>query len=360
MLVKQTGPHNRTVWMPSSTLLPIFRESYLLPDVHQSDNWEEPELSQLYITCTTGAENGSKTVPDVLQSDNCAGSIRLMIDDLNSSSSGEISEFPILEKILTAMNKLRGMVFQGQYREDIPWESLSLEDFDKRTPPKLALAWVVKAYGDRTRMPNPVGLVFKRLRDGSFRSLPANWQERLPGEYLLALGIQPPQAQQPPLMPATTQPAEQEPPQHPPEPPASPEPFADTQDQDGQGPVPKPNIFKLYEENIGPLTPMLADILRDAEKTYPESWARDAFEIAVKNNHRSWAYVQGVLKKWQENGRDWEPASTRQRSNRGNHQQQTQTRPARSGHGSVGTDSTNTDDDAAALEVLRAQADLAT
>ena len=31
--------------------------------------------------------------------------------------------------------------------------------------------------------------------------------------------------------------------------------------------VERPNIFKLYEENIGPLTPLIADALKDAEET---------------------------------------------------------------------------------------------
>ncbi len=30
-------------------------------------------------------------------------------------------------------------------------------------------------------------------------------------------------------------------------------------------PPERPNIFKLYEENIGPLTPLIADALKDAE-----------------------------------------------------------------------------------------------
>ena len=40
----------------------------------------------------------------------------------------------------------------------------------------------------------------------------------------------------------------------------------------------RPNIFKLYEENIGPLTPLIADALNDAEKTYPPEWVAEALE----------------------------------------------------------------------------------
>ena len=66
----------------------------------------------------------------------------------------------------------------------------------------------------------------------------------------------------------------------------------------------QPNIFQLYEENIGPLTPLIADTLRDAEKNYPESWIRQAVEIAVANNVRKWRYIEAILQSWQDGGRD--------------------------------------------------------
>jgi DNA replication protein len=66
----------------------------------------------------------------------------------------------------------------------------------------------------------------------------------------------------------------------------------------------QPNIFRIYEENIGPLTPLIADTLRDAEKTYPESWIRQAMEIAVQNNVRKWNYIEAILRSWQDGGRD--------------------------------------------------------
>jgi DnaD/phage-associated family protein len=76
-------------------------------------------------------------------------------------------------------------------------------------------------------------------------------------------------------------------------------------------PPERPNIFKLYEENIGPLTPMLADALKDAEQTYPPEWVVEALEIAVKNNKRNLKYVEAILKHWKveghakkQNGRD--------------------------------------------------------
>jgi DnaD/phage-associated family protein len=66
----------------------------------------------------------------------------------------------------------------------------------------------------------------------------------------------------------------------------------------------RPNIFRLYEENIGPLTPLIADSLRDAEETYPEEWIEEAIQIAVANNVRRWNYIDRILSRWQEEGRD--------------------------------------------------------
>jgi DNA replication protein len=64
------------------------------------------------------------------------------------------------------------------------------------------------------------------------------------------------------------------------------------------------NIFQLYEANIGPLTPLIADALRDAEKTYQADWIEDAFRIAVERNKRNWHYIEAILHRWQEGGRD--------------------------------------------------------
>lgn len=63
------------------------------------------------------------------------------------------------------------------------------------------------------------------------------------------------------------------------------------------------NIFTLYHQNIGELTPLLADDLRDAEKTFPNEWFEDAFKEAVAHNARNWKYVLAILKRWKEKGR---------------------------------------------------------
>ena len=66
----------------------------------------------------------------------------------------------------------------------------------------------------------------------------------------------------------------------------------------------RPNIFNLYEQNIGPLTPMIADRLREAEASFPAVWIEEAIGIAVENNVRKWGYVQAILDGWQRQGKD--------------------------------------------------------
>lgn len=72
----------------------------------------------------------------------------------------------------------------------------------------------------------------------------------------------------------------------------------------------RPNIFVLYEQNIGPLTPLLAEQLQDAEKSYPASWIEDAFKEAAELNKRSWRYVQRILERWAADGKG-EPTARR-------------------------------------------------
>lgn len=67
---------------------------------------------------------------------------------------------------------------------------------------------------------------------------------------------------------------------------------------------PRPDIFTLYEQNIGLLTPMLAEELKEAEKLYPPSWLEDAFKEAVDLNKRSWRYIKRILERWAIEGKD--------------------------------------------------------
>ncbi len=68
-------------------------------------------------------------------------------------------------------------------------------------------------------------------------------------------------------------------------------------------PLEMPNIYKLYEQNIGMLTPMIAEELKLAEQEYPPQVILDAFRIANENNVRKWSYVRAILEDWTREGK---------------------------------------------------------
>lgn len=67
-----------------------------------------------------------------------------------------------------------------------------------------------------------------------------------------------------------------------------------------------PNIFALYEENIGTITPLIAEHLQDAEDRYSPEWIREAFREAVSLNKRNWRYIATILRRWETEGPDYE------------------------------------------------------
>ena len=67
---------------------------------------------------------------------------------------------------------------------------------------------------------------------------------------------------------------------------------------------PTVNIFAIYEQNIGMITPMIAEELKEAEKLYPSQWIEEAFKEAVTLNKRSWKYIARILERWASEGKD--------------------------------------------------------
>jgi DNA replication protein len=67
--------------------------------------------------------------------------------------------------------------------------------------------------------------------------------------------------------------------------------------------VERPSVYALYEQNIGLLTPILAERLQDAEGRYPQDWIEAAFEEAVTNNKRNWRYIERILERWAAEGK---------------------------------------------------------
>jgi DNA replication protein len=67
--------------------------------------------------------------------------------------------------------------------------------------------------------------------------------------------------------------------------------------------VDQPNAFRMYEQNIGPLTPLIADQISRAIEEYPGDWIEDAIAEAVTYNRRSWRYILRILENWTAAGR---------------------------------------------------------
>ena len=71
------------------------------------------------------------------------------------------------------------------------------------------------------------------------------------------------------------------------------------------GPVPAANApAQVYEQEIGLLTPGVAEALAAAGERYPEGWIGDALREAARQNARSWAYAEAILRRWEAEGRD--------------------------------------------------------
>lgn len=63
-------------------------------------------------------------------------------------------------------------------------------------------------------------------------------------------------------------------------------------------------IFDLYEKIIGIIPgAQIAQELMEAEKTYPAQWIEDAFDEAVAQDVRRWAYIRAILASWSNGGR---------------------------------------------------------
>jgi DnaD/phage-associated family protein len=66
--------------------------------------------------------------------------------------------------------------------------------------------------------------------------------------------------------------------------------------------IDRPSAFRLYEQNIGPLTPLVADQLIKALEVYPAQWVESAIGEAVSYNRRNWRYISRILENWLADG----------------------------------------------------------
>ncbi len=74
------------------------------------------------------------------------------------------------------------------------------------------------------------------------------------------------------------------------------------------------NVYALYEDTIGPITPQIAAALAEAEGLYPAAWIEDAFREAAELNKRSWRYIQRILERWDDEGREDDDAPSERRA----------------------------------------------
>lgn len=63
------------------------------------------------------------------------------------------------------------------------------------------------------------------------------------------------------------------------------------------------DIFSLYENNFGLLTPIIVEQLKDMESTYPNGWIAEAFTLASTLNKRRLSTVANILKRWEREGK---------------------------------------------------------
>ena len=63
-------------------------------------------------------------------------------------------------------------------------------------------------------------------------------------------------------------------------------------------------VIEKYENEIGILTPVIADMIAIAEQAYPTTWILEALDIAAQSNARSWKYVTAILARWKNEGKN--------------------------------------------------------
>ncbi len=68
----------------------------------------------------------------------------------------------------------------------------------------------------------------------------------------------------------------------------------------------RPNIYTLYEQNIGPLTALLGEELAEKPRRRIRLRGLRKFREAVRLNKRNWKYILAILERWQNEGRGTE------------------------------------------------------
>ena len=67
--------------------------------------------------------------------------------------------------------------------------------------------------------------------------------------------------------------------------------------------LPKLSAITLYEQNIAPITPLVAENIHAALEEHPEDEVLLAIRTAAGANVRSWNYIAAILRRWATEGR---------------------------------------------------------
>ncbi len=67
--------------------------------------------------------------------------------------------------------------------------------------------------------------------------------------------------------------------------------------------LPKLSAITFYEQNIAPITPLVAENIRTALEQHPEDEVLLAIRTAAEANVRSWKYIAAILRRWAIEGR---------------------------------------------------------
>lgn len=62
-------------------------------------------------------------------------------------------------------------------------------------------------------------------------------------------------------------------------------------------------VVEAYEAEIGTLTASVGERIAEAEQSYPREWIVEALREASRQNKRSWAYAEAILRRWKAEGR---------------------------------------------------------
>lgn len=58
----------------------------------------------------------------------------------------------------------------------------------------------------------------------------------------------------------------------------------------------------FYQQNVGPLTPFVVDLVNEYRKELPDDLIVEAFKLAIKNNARNLRYTEKILLSWLDKG----------------------------------------------------------